>query len=69
MANDFYDATMWCERCSEYVRFLQSTEKAFCTECGERVQMLRDDDIRRIRRLLGGAKPRRAGSEGASTPA
>lgn len=69
MSKDFYDATMWCERCSEYVRFLQSTDSAWCTECSGRVQMLRDDDIRRIRRLLGGAKPKRAAQDGAPTPA
>ena len=49
----YYTETMWCRECDGYVHYLQSTERCYCVSCGRRVQFFKDEDIRRIRRLLG----------------
>jgi len=49
---DFYTEMMWCRRCKDYVNYLQSTESSYCVRCGSKVQFFRDEDIKRIRKLL-----------------
>ena len=59
----YYAETMWCRKCSDYVHYLQSTESCYCVCCGAKVQFFKDEDIRRIRRLLsakGGLKRKRS---------
>ena len=51
----FYSERMWCRACNDYVNYLQSTESCYCVRCGNKVQFFKDEDIRRIRRLLGTA--------------
>lgn len=49
----YYTERMWCRHCEQDVRYLQSTETAYCSNCGARVQLFTDEDIKRIRKLLG----------------
>lgn len=49
----YYSETMWCETCREYVHYLQSTELSFCVKCGSKVQFFKDEDLKRIRKVLG----------------
>ena len=54
---DYYTETMWCKKCKDYVHYLQSTESSYCVRCGSKVQYFRDEDIKRIRKLLRTGTP------------
>jgi uncharacterized paraquat-inducible protein A len=63
---DFYAEVMWCRKCREYVNYLQSTESSYCVRCGSKVQFFRDEDLRRIRKLLRSDEPAKRGRSKAS---
>jgi len=41
---DFERDTRYCSRCRVYVRYLLSTSKAYCVECGESVRLFSQPD-------------------------
>ena len=49
----YYSDSMWCKTCKDYVHYLQSTEQSYCVECGSKVQFFKDEDLKRIRKVLG----------------
>jgi len=63
---DFYAEVMWCKKCREYVNYLQSTESSYCVRCGAKVQFFREEDLRRIRKLLRSDEPAKRGRSKAS---
>ena len=49
----YYSESMWCKTCKDYVHYLQSTEHSYCVKCGSKVQFFKDEDLKRIRKILG----------------
>ncbi|MBN2492675.1 MAG: hypothetical protein JXQ29_17645 [Planctomycetes bacterium] len=56
---DFYSEVMWCKRCADNVNYLKSTGASYCVRCGAKVQFFREEDLRKIRRLLESEGPAR----------
>jgi DNA-directed RNA polymerase subunit RPC12/RpoP len=50
---DYYREVKWCRDCRKYVNYLQSMEGSYCSQCGSRVFILRDDELARFRESMG----------------
>ena len=42
--SDFYNDHKYCEHCQDYVPYLQSLEKSFCSCCGAEVSLFSGED-------------------------
>lgn len=49
---DFERDRRWCPRCRAYVRYLLSTAKAWCVDCGEPVRLFSRSDRELFNREL-----------------
>lgn len=41
---DYYNDRKYCQRCRDYVAYLQSMEHSYCAVCGGQVRLFSEDD-------------------------
>ncbi len=46
--SDYYLEKKWCDKCGDYVRYLMSVNRSFCTHCGCEVRLFSKEDSRRF---------------------
>ncbi|HHI80481.1 MAG TPA: hypothetical protein ENK02_10925 [Planctomycetes bacterium] len=49
---DYYNEKKWCDKCGTYVRFLMSVDYSFCVNCGSRVRLFNEKDLKAFHRGL-----------------
>lgn len=45
---DYYSEKKYCEHCKEYVNYLMSAQRSYCTRCGNVVRLFSHDDARKF---------------------
>ncbi len=58
---NFYAETKFCNRCRDYVRYLQSLAGAYCVECGAKVRLFSRQDFNQFLHSLAKNKGKAAG--------
>ena len=61
MSHDYYEDRRWCERCWDYVPYISSPYRSYCTTCGDEVKLFSGEERARFRASLrsSGRAPRR----------